>query len=119
MTSKTRTSWRGSRRRHTSRWSNSASNSSTWCRLSRRHSTWTCWGRPDPEPGRPFGAAPLRRVGVPRLPGDVLPDQDLADLVALDLVGALVDLRDLGVLHVFLGWVVPHVAIAAEDLHGI
>src|SRR3954469_13586083 len=38
---------------------------------------------------------------------------------ALDLVGALVDLRDLGVAHHPLDRVVVDVPVAAEDLHGV
>src|SRR3954451_2041635 len=41
------------------------------------------------------------------------------DHEALDLVGALVDLRDLGVAHVALDRVLGHVAVAAEYLHGL
>ena len=42
-----------------------------------------------------------------------------ADHFALDLVGAFVDLRDLGVAHHLLDRIFLHVAVAAEDLHGV
>src|SRR5262245_11421105 len=46
--------------------------------------------------------------------------QDLArDDEALDLVRALVDLRDLGVAHVLLDRVILHVPVAAEELDGV
>src|SRR4051812_37757755 len=42
-----------------------------------------------------------------------------SDHQALDLVRALVDLRDLGVAHVALHRVLADVAVAAEHLHGL
>src|SRR5208282_6028298 len=46
-------------------------------------------------------------------------DEHLRHLLALNLVGAFVDLGDLGVAHVLLDRIVVHVAVAAEDLHGV
>ena len=42
-----------------------------------------------------------------------------ADHQPLDLVGTLVDLRDLGVAHVLFDRIVLAVAVAAEQLHGV
>src|SRR4051794_12899943 len=41
------------------------------------------------------------------------------DHEALDLIGPLVDLRDLRVAHVALDRILGHVAVAAEDLDGL
>src|SRR5215471_720701 len=51
--------------------------------------------------------------------GRALPEQVPADHHALDLVGALVDLRDLGVSHHALHRVLLDVAVASEHLHGL
>lgn len=48
-----------------------------------------------------------------------LTDDALADDHALDLVGALIDLEDLGVAEELLHGILTAVAIAAQDLDGI
>ena len=53
------------------------------------------------------------------LPPDRFLDQVHRDHLALDLVGALVDLGDLRVAHHLLDRVLLHVAVAAEDLHRV
>src|SRR3954453_7608033 len=55
-------------------------------------------------------AKTMRRAGGIRLPHGPGDDD------ALDLVRALVDLRDLGVAHHALDGILGHVAVAAEDL---
>ena len=72
-------------------------------------------------PRAPRGCSGGREAACTR-PGDRaarLLDQVARDDEALDLVRALVDLRDLGVAHVLLDRVVLHVAVAAEDLHRV
>src|SRR5215210_6158646 len=55
-----------------------------------------------------------------RLPGGCrLFNQAAAYDEALYLVRAFVYLRDLGVAHVLLDWIVLAVAVAAEELHGV
>ena len=49
----------------------------------------------------------------------VLADHVAADNHALDLVGALEDLEDLGVAHILLHGVVAHVAVTAQNLHAL
>src|SRR5947209_8759590 len=47
----------------------------------------------------------------------LLSDEMATDELAMDLVGAFPDLRDLGVAHQALDAVVPAVAVAAVELH--
>ena len=69
-----------------------------------------------PQPGLAFVDALLlgRDVRVEELEPRRLLEHVAGDDDALDLVGALVDLGDLGVAHVLLDRVVLHVPIAAE-----
>ena len=46
-------------------------------------------------------------------------DKMLADDGALNLIGALIDLQNLGIAHHLLNRILAHVAVAAEYLHGI
>jgi len=63
---------------------------------------------------------PGPRSGQPQFPQVRLLLQELAGHDhALDLVGALVDLGDLGVAHHAFDRVVVHVAVAAEELHRV
>src|SRR3990172_6653173 len=61
---------------------------------------------------------PVRRSLI-TTPLSELSNELLGDDHTLDLVGALVDLGDLGVAHVALDRKVPGVAVAAQDLHGV
>src|SRR5436190_7127535 len=63
------------------------------------------------------GASFLANSGKRR--GALLTDHLARDHEALDLIGALVDLRDLRVAHHPLDGVLLHVAVAAEDLDGV
>src|SRR5690349_17011229 len=74
--------------------------------------------RPSPSAGGPRGEGltacllhPARGSGTAQ---EIAGDDD-----ALDLVGALVDLRDLGVAHEALHRILARVAVAAEDLYGV
>src|SRR2546422_227722 len=70
--------------------------------------------------------ARCHRASTPAIPNTTTTRARLAageeiasDDDTLDLVGALVDLRDLGVAHEALHRVLARVAVAAEDLHGV
>ena len=58
------------------------------------------------------------RAGQCRLVPDLPSEQVLCDVGDLDLVGAGVDLQDLGVAGELFDPVLAHVAVAAEKLHG-
>src|SRR5436853_6105382 len=70
--------------------------------------------------------ARCHRASTPAIPNTTTTRARLAagkeiasDDDTLDLVGALVDLRDLGVAHEALHRVLARVPVAAEDLHGV
>src|SRR2546429_9693069 len=71
----------------------------------------------------PAAGAPHRRASTARRAWRFLQRARRAELArndrALDLVRALVNLRDLGVAHEALDGILARVAIAAEDLHGV
>src|SRR5580765_1233910 len=77
-----------------------------------RPSSYSRAGRPNAS-----GGASLDNAGEQR--GPLLLDHLAGDHEALDLVRALVDLRDLGVAHHPLDGVLLDVAVAAENLHRV
>ena len=64
---------------------------------------------------------PTSRKGGNTTTGNELgdPQQMTGDDEALDLVGALVDLHELGITHIFFEGQVLHITVTAEDLYRI